>query len=171
MSIFSSNKDRQEPTPAPVPLPKAPQNVQTQPTQTPISSSNMTNIANGTIVDGQIKIEGDIKIEGIVKGTITSKGKVQITTSGKVEGDIICQNADISGHVTGKLKIADILMLKGSAIIDGDINTGKIVIESGVKFNGNCTMGAAANAAQQPAAKAEMPKPATANTASANAHA
>ncbi len=168
MSIFSSNKDRQEPAPTPAPVKQAPTPVQSTTTHSPISSSNMTNIAHGTVVDGQIKIEGDIKIEGIVKGTITSKGKVQISTSGRVEGDIICQNADISGHVTGKLKIADILMLKGSAIIDGDINTGKIVIESGVKFNGNCTMGVAANAAQAGIPKVDPPKT-TVNPVTANA--
>ncbi len=155
MSIFSSNKEKQEPTPAYTP-PKPVQTTQpVNPTPSNISS-NMTNISNGTIVDGQIKIEGDIKIEGIVKGTITSKGRVQISSSGKVDGDIICQNADISGHVTGKLKIADVLILKGSAIIDGDINTGKIVIESGVRFNGNCTMGAAAN--QNSVPKVDPPK-------------
>lgn len=103
MSIFSSNKDTREtpsapayvpPTPNPSPVASAPSH----------SSSNYTNIADGTTIDGQIKIEGDVKIEGIVKGTVTSKGRVIISTSGKVDGDIICQNADISGHVTGKLK-------------------------------------------------------------------
>ena len=168
MSIFSSNKDKQEPTPSYSATPKPVQPVQPVQTTTPSnvqSSSNMTNISNGTIIDGQIKIEGDIKIEGIVKGTITSKGRVQIASTGKVDGDIICQNADISGHVTGKLKIADILMLKGTAVIDGDINTGKIVIESGVKFNGNCTMGVVANAAQNNAPKVDIPKVATPNNA------
>jgi cytoskeletal protein CcmA (bactofilin family) len=99
------------------------------------------------MLEGQIKIEGDIKIEGNIKGSVTSKGKVIISNNGKVDGDIICQNAEISGYVTGKLKIADILFLKGSAVIDGDINTGKLVIENGVKFNGNCSMGVPAPAA------------------------
>ncbi|HMN32586.1 MAG: polymer-forming cytoskeletal protein [Chitinophagaceae bacterium] len=144
MSIFSSGRDKQEPTPAPTPVPKP------TPTSTPTtttapnygSSSSMTNISRGTIIDGQIKVEGDIKVDGLVKGTVTAKGKVQIAQGGKVEGDIICQNAEISGHVTGKLRIAEVLMLKGNAVIDGDINTGKLMIETGVKFNGNCTMGA-----------------------------
>lgn len=172
MSIFSSNKDKQEPAPSYTPAPQPAQTVQTTTPNHAISSSNMTNISNGTIVDGQIKIEGDIKIEGIVKGTITSKGRVQISSTGKVDGDIICQNADISGHVTGKLKIADILMLKGTAIIDGDINTGKIVIESGVKFNGNCTMGIAAGqqtaVSQNAVPKVDPPKPVS-NTLPLNA--
>jgi cytoskeletal protein CcmA (bactofilin family) len=147
MSIFSSNKDTRETPPTntynpPVtPSPQPQNNYAGNSGGAYSSASTMTSISEGTTLEGQIKIEGDIKVEGSVKGTITSKGRVIISPSGKVDGDIICQNADISGHVTGKLKIADILMLKGNAMIDGDINTGKLVIESGVKFNGNCSMG------------------------------
>ena len=94
---------------------------------------------------------------------MTSKGKVIISGTGKVEGDIICQSAEIAGNVGGKLKVADILYLKGNATIDGDINTGKLVIENGVKFNGNCTMGVAS------VAPVAAPKPAATNTVDLNA--
>jgi cytoskeletal protein CcmA (bactofilin family) len=165
MSIFSSNKE----------TPPTPQINNIPPRMEPVvassilptygssssSSSPLTIISEGTMLEGQIKIEGDIKIEGNIKGSVTSKGKVIISNNGKVDGDIICQNAEISGYVTGKLKIADILFLKGSAIIDGDINTGKLVIENGVKFNGNCSMGAPAApaAAAYVAPKLETLKP------------
>ncbi len=145
MSIFSSNKDNKDTqsnqtyTPPPVNTVTPP----SQPAQSApnYSSSPLTTISEGTTLEGQIKIEGDIKIEGTIKGTVTSKGKVIITPTGKVDGDVICSNGDIAGRVTGKLRIADILFLKGNATIDGDINTGKLVIEAGVKFNGNCSMG------------------------------
>ncbi len=176
MSIFSSNKDTrdnvsssssaaplgsQAPSSAPV---TAPSQTHSSPSY---SSSPLTTISEGTTLEGQIKIEGDIKVEGSVKGTITSKGKVIISNTGKVDGDIICQSAEIAGNVGGKLKIADILYLKGNATIDGDINTGKLVIENGVKFNGNCTMGNPAAASISTTPKMEAPK--TANTVELNA--
>lgn len=147
MSIFSSNKETNRETP--------PQNNTYTPPPAPAASnsnsyaasSSVTNISESTTLEGQIKIEGDIRIEGHIKGGITSKGKVYIGSNGKVDGDIICQNAEIAGLVHGKLKVADVLYLRGNAVIDGDINTGKLVIESGVKFNGNCSMGLPAPAA------------------------
>ncbi len=163
MSIFSSsNKDSQpEPTPSP----------RTASTATPTSSSSMsrssssTSIAQGTQVDGNMKIEGDIQLDGLIKGTLTSKGKVVIGASGIVEGDVLCQHAEISGKVNGKLKIADILFLKSSARIDGDIQTGKLVMESGVQFNGNCSMGSAAtvptSSEKKTVAPSAAPKPST----------
>jgi len=38
--------------------------------------------------------------------------------------------------------VADLLILKSTAIIDGDIIAGKIMLETGAIFNGNCKMGA-----------------------------
>ncbi len=105
------------------------------------TSGVSTTIAEGTVIEGTIKVEGDIKIDGKVKGFVTSKSKVTLGPTGWVEGDILCRNADISGRVNGKLEIQDLLYLKGNAIVDGDIHTGKLVIEAGVKFNGKCAMG------------------------------
>ena len=59
-----------------------------------------------------------------------------------VEGSVHCKQADIFGHVKGGLEISDLLQLKGKAIIDGDISTGKLMMENTVSFNGQCRMGA-----------------------------
>ena len=163
MSIFSSNnKDSQ---PEPTPTPRAATTTTPSASQSPSMSrgASATVIAQGTQVDGNVKIEGNIQIEGLIKGTLTSKGKVIIGSAGVVEGDVLCQHAEISGKVNGKLKIADILFLKSSARIDGDIHTGKLVMESGVQFNGNCSMGSAATV---PSATEKKPTPSPAPTAS-----
>ncbi len=98
--------------------------------------------ASGTVIHGEVKSEGDIRIDGRVNGTLISKAKVVIGASGVVEGDVYCQNASIEGKVIGKLEVMDLLDLKKSAKIDGDIVTKKIVVEEGATFNGTCNMGA-----------------------------
>ncbi len=72
---------------------------------------------------------------------MTSKSKVVVGTTGQVHGDIFCQNADISGGVKGKMTVADMLFLKTTAKINGDIITGKLVVEVGASFTGSCNMG------------------------------
>jgi cytoskeletal protein CcmA (bactofilin family) len=44
--------------------------------------------------------------------------------------------------VKGKLEISELLVLKATAVINGDIVTGKLVVEPGAIFNGSCRMGA-----------------------------
>jgi cytoskeletal protein CcmA (bactofilin family) len=104
-----------------------------------------TIISAGTILEGTIKVDTELVIEGTIKGTVISKAKVILGSNGKIEGDVTCLEAEISGKHVGKLNVKEVLFLKGQAQIDGDINTGKLVIESGVKFNGKCNMGAIVN--------------------------
>ena len=104
------------------------------------NSSNV--IGKGTTIEGNIDTTGNIRIEGKVVGNIKSRAKIALGTSCQVEGNVSAQNADIEGHVKGKIDILEVLVLKATAVISGDISTGKLVIEPGATFNGSCKMGA-----------------------------
>ena len=99
-------------------------------------------IGNGTNITGNIKSNGDIRIDGTLKGNLSISGKLVVGPSGNIEGNVVCQNADISGEINGKLSVSELLSLKASAKILGDIITGKISIEPNATFTGTCNMGA-----------------------------
>jgi cytoskeletal protein CcmA (bactofilin family) len=99
-------------------------------------------IGNGTSITGDINSNGDVRIDGALKGNITISGKLVIGISGKIEGNVICQNADISGEIHGKITVNETLSLKTSAKILGDIITAKISIEPNATFTGTCNMNA-----------------------------
>ena len=105
------------------------------------TSSSINLIGNGTVIEGNIRSNGDIRIDGTVYGSVTSKAKVVIGTTGIIEGDVNGQNADVSGTVKGKTTVAELLFLKANAKIIGDIVTGKLVVEVGATFTGSCNMG------------------------------
>jgi cytoskeletal protein CcmA (bactofilin family) len=104
------------------------------------NSSNV--IGKGTTIEGNIDTSGNIRIEGKVVGHIKSRAKIALGTSSQIEGNVTAQNADIEGHVKGKIEITEVLVLKSTAVITGDMITGKLVIEPGATFNGSCKMGA-----------------------------
>ena len=58
-----------------------------------------------------------------------------------IEGDVNGQNCDVSGTIKGKTTVVDLLFLKSTAKINGDIVTGKLVVEVGAAFTGSCNMG------------------------------
>ncbi len=99
-------------------------------------------IAQGTVITGDIESNGDIRIDGSIKGNIRSKARIIIGANALVEGNVQSKDADIFGHVKGHLNITELLQLKNLAVIDGDINTGKLQMEHTVSFNGQCKMGA-----------------------------
>jgi cytoskeletal protein CcmA (bactofilin family) len=77
-----------------------------------------------------------------VTGSIKTKSKVAIGDSAHIEGTILAQNAEIAGYVKGTVEVSDLLVLKSTAQIHGDIITNKLVVEAGASFNGLCKMGA-----------------------------
>ena len=104
--------------------------------------SNSINIlGNGTQITGNIKSNGDFRIDGHLKGNLEVKGKLVIGPGGVVEGEIFCQTADISGNLKGKINVSELLTLKSTSRIAGDIITGKIAIEPDAQFTGTCSMG------------------------------
>lgn len=105
-------------------------------------SSGCSIIAQGTVISGDIESNGDIRLDGLIKGNIRCKARIIIGANAIVEGNVYSKDADIFGQVKGNLHIAEMLQLKNLAIIDGDINTGKLQMEHTVSFNGQCKMGA-----------------------------
>lgn len=116
-------------------------------------------IGAGTTIEGDIKSEGDVRIDGTLNGSLSTKGKLVLGATGSVEGEIVCQNADISGTINGKIKVAELLSLKNSTKLTGDIITNKLSIEPGASFSGSCTMaGSVPNINISNAGKAEEGK-------------
>ncbi|HZY25996.1 MAG TPA: polymer-forming cytoskeletal protein [Bacteroidales bacterium] len=97
-------------------------------------------ISTGTDITGDIKSNGDIRIDGSLTGNLNTKGKVVIGPTGKVKGEVICKNSEVAGIIEGKIIVGQLLNLKASSRITGDIITVKLSIEPGALFSGNCKM-------------------------------
>lgn len=106
------------------------------------NNSVINMIGNGTVITGDIQSKGDIRIDGILKGSVKTDGKLVVGSTGIVEGDVTCSNADVSGEIKAKITVSQLLSLKSSSKLNGDIITNKLSIEPGASFSGSCSMGA-----------------------------
>ncbi len=104
-------------------------------------SGTVNIIGAGTSIEGDVVSGGDIRIDGNLKGTIRTRGKLVVGPTGTIDGEVTCQNADVSGSIRGKVVVTELLSLKNSAKINGEITTGKLAIEPGADFSGSCSMG------------------------------
>lgn len=95
----------------------------------------------GTSIEGEINSDGDMRIDGRLKGNINISGKLVIGENGKVEGEVRCTNANVSGTLEGKVQVVELLSLAASARVKGDVITGKLAVEPGAEFTGSCSMG------------------------------
>jgi len=108
-------------------------------------NSTINLISTGTDLTGDIKSNSDIRLDGSLKGNLYTKGKVVIGPTGKVIGEVVCKNSEVSGIIEGKIIVGQLLSLKASSKILGDISTLKLSIEPGAIFSGNCKMGDSEN--------------------------
>lgn len=113
---------------------------------------SLTMISEGTTINGTINTENDIRIAGKTDGELNTKGKLIVTSTGVVEGDIKVVDADIAGKIDGELRVSNKLTLRQSAIVVGDIYTKTLIVEEGAEMVGACRMGAEASKAPSPTA-------------------
>jgi len=97
-------------------------------------------LSEGTKIKGDIIANGDIRIDGELIGNISAKGRLVIGPKGKIEGQIMCNNIEISGYVKGKVTASELINMKSTSQITGDIIAGKLSVEPGSMFSGSCVM-------------------------------
>lgn len=97
-------------------------------------------IEKGTKITGEIQSESDFRIDGVLEGSISTSGKVVIGKEGKINGKVICKNADFEGVFSGNLEVKETLTLKTSSKTEGDVIISKLIVDAGAFFNAKCSM-------------------------------
>ena len=67
----------------------------------------LNRIVDGTVIEGTFNSQSNIRVDGTVTGTINTKGRLVVGPKGRIEGDVICNNAEVEGVVEGKIKVND----------------------------------------------------------------
>ncbi len=105
------------------------------------SAAQVTIVAANSAFEGSVQAASDLRISGHVKGSLDIKGRCVISEEGSVEGEVFAANATVAGRVKGDLVVSEILCLSSSADVSGSIKTGRLIVEEGAMFNGECQTG------------------------------
>ena len=108
--------------------------------ETVVDVNAVSRISEGTAVVGDITTSNDIRIDGRVNGKIYSEGRVVVGDHAVVEGTVVCSNLDLWGSVEGEIFVKDLLSLKGTAVVKGNLHIRKLQVEIGASLNGTCKM-------------------------------
>lgn len=103
-------------------------------------SPNLNMISEGTTVKGTINSQSDVRIAGTIEGEVICKGKVIVSSTALVEGNISSIDADIAGKVKGMIKITGKIILRQTGKVSGDIFTKSLMVEEGAMLNGGIRM-------------------------------
>jgi cytoskeletal protein CcmA (bactofilin family) len=110
----------------------------TQPYTEQLGKTNR--IVEGTKIEGNIQSIADFRLDGELVGNFKSEGKLVIGPAGCIIGDIECKNADIEGNFRGKIEVEELLNVKSTAKIEGNVFVSKLAVEPGALFTATCSM-------------------------------
>jgi cytoskeletal protein CcmA (bactofilin family) len=103
----------------------------------PGGGHSLNSLVEGTSVEGTLTSKSDIRVDGSIKGTLTCDAKVIIGPTGFIEGEVRCQNAVIEGRFEGTLYVKELLNIRESAKVTGDVAYGKLNVASGAVISGS----------------------------------
>jgi cytoskeletal protein CcmA (bactofilin family) len=125
--------------PAPVvapPLTHQPHPAETQKMET--YHTDVAHIGKSVIIKGELSGSEDLYLDGEVEGNIDLHNhNLVIGPNGRVRANVFAKDVVIHGKVDGNVTGVDKVELKKSALLNGDINTQRIVIEDGAFFKGS----------------------------------
>lgn len=95
-----------------------------------------TIITTGTSLKGDLSCQSDLDIQGAIVGNVKSEGLIRIT--GKVEGDITCENLELdNADIKGQIKVNKHLVMRGETMVVGNLHGEQMEINGKVKGNIN----------------------------------
>ena len=104
------------------------------------NSASCCILEKNSSIKGEFKSECDFRVDGNFEGTIETNGKVVVGISGRIEGSIVCNSADIEGYINGNVQADDLLSIRSTGEVKGDVIMSKLVVESGAVFNAKSIM-------------------------------
>jgi cytoskeletal protein CcmA (bactofilin family) len=100
----------------------------------------MAHIGKSVIIKGELSGSEDLYLDGEVEGSIELKQhSVTIGPNGRVKARVSAKSVVIEGKVDGNLIGSERVEIRGTAVVNGDIVTKRIVIAEGASFKGSVT--------------------------------
>ena len=84
---------------------------------------------------GDLNIKGGLRVEGVIHGLVNADSVV-LGQAATVKGDITAKTIIVEGTVEGNLKVKEIVKIKSTGRVLGEISTNKISIIAGGVVHG-----------------------------------
>jgi len=94
------------------------------------ANQNVSVIASGARIVGDVHTSGVIQVAGSVVGNIRAECKVLVAKGGMVDGDIESREAVVGGEVRGRVLATERVAVQ-AATLDGTITTPRLSVEEG----------------------------------------
>lgn len=100
----------------------------------------VTYLAPGFRVDGELESPGDLRIAGRVEGVVRARGEVVVTEEGEVDAEVSAATITVSGRLQGTVLASERATFRKGCRVDGDVHAPVIGLEEGGRITGRLHM-------------------------------
>ncbi|TVR85296.1 MAG: cell shape determination protein CcmA [Spirochaetaceae bacterium] len=106
-----------------------------------IEESEMeTVLAEDVEFEGELSFSDGLVIKGSLEGRIESKGDVYVNPGARVNATIFAGRISVKGSLMGEVHAAERIELFSGSELDGSVFAPDLIVQSGCRLNGNCSM-------------------------------
>ena len=105
------------------------------------STDAVNRIVEGTTFEGNIRSESNMRIDGTFEGDIATKGRIVVGPKGIIKGNVTCNHCEVEGVMEGQIEVKELMALKSSAKVAGQVYYGQLSVEAGAQPVGTFHMG------------------------------
>lgn len=105
------------------------------------SSSGLASIGPTIKITGDISGNENLVIRGEISGSISlPDNTVTIGKEGSIDADVHAKSVEVEGNVSGTVQASELVRVKPSGCVTGDIVAPRVVLEDGCQFKGGIDM-------------------------------
>jgi len=98
-------------------------------------------IGPSIFIKGEVTGDEDLVVQGRIEGTVNlAKHNVTVGPSGKVTADVRGKTVIVEGEVVGDVEAGEQIVLRRSAVVEGNIRAPRVALEDGAVFRGGIEM-------------------------------
>ena len=135
-SFFQRENEPDSASPPSTPARSAP----SPPQQKRPASRELTHLARGSKIVGEISGAAELVIEGELEGEIDLDSRVVVGDRGQVQGKIVAAAVEVAGRVVGNVHGRERVEVLASGKLEGDVTSPRVVIAEGAFFKGKVEM-------------------------------
>ena len=106
----------------------------------PPAKSASTVVGPGARFVGDLSGDEDVTIAGRFEGKIRVAEDVKVVAGGEVEGEIEARSVFVGGAVKGQIVASERAELASTAVVEGSVQSPKIIIAEGAQLEGSVAM-------------------------------
>jgi cytoskeletal protein CcmA (bactofilin family) len=97
-------------------------------------SSRVLVISADTYLKGDVRNGGLVEVYGYIEGSVTGD-KVVVRPGGRCYGTVKAGDADVHGDLQGQIFVKQLITIRGSGSVTGDVQYGRLAMELGANLS------------------------------------